>query len=101
MPIARSDVEHIARLARIALDEERLPDLAQQLDRILAHIAVLATAVQDSAVPAAEAAGVALPLRADEGPCIPLSRPLDTFAPEMRDGFFLVPRLETHEESPE
>jgi hypothetical protein len=30
---------------------------------------------------------------------LPLARPRDAFAPEMREGFFLVPRLATHEES--
>jgi aspartyl-tRNA(Asn)/glutamyl-tRNA(Gln) amidotransferase subunit C len=37
------------------------------------------------------------PLRADVGPQIPLARERETFAPSMRDGFFLVPRLSTHE----
>jgi aspartyl-tRNA(Asn)/glutamyl-tRNA(Gln) amidotransferase subunit C len=36
------------------------------------------------------------PLRDDEGPAIPLARPLDAFAPAVRDGFFLVPRLASH-----
>ena len=32
-----------------------------------------------------------------DGTPIPLALPRESFAPEMRDGFFLVPRLETHE----
>ena len=46
------------------------------------------------------AAGVgdaAMPLRIDIGPPIPLARPLESFAPESRAGFLLVPRLATHE----
>jgi hypothetical protein len=39
------------------------------------------------------------PLRADSGPQIPLARPRETFAPKMADGFFLVPRLSTHEDA--
>jgi aspartyl-tRNA(Asn)/glutamyl-tRNA(Gln) amidotransferase subunit C len=39
-----------------------------------------------------------LPLRPDVGPPIPLARERDAFAPSMRDGFFLVPRLSTHED---
>ena len=31
------------------------------------------------------------------GPPFPLARSLDAFAPSVRDGFFLVPRLSTHE----
>jgi hypothetical protein len=30
---------------------------------------------------------------------VSLLRPRDTFAPSMRDGFFLVPRLSTHEDA--
>ena len=29
---------------------------------------------------------------------MPLERPREAFAPQMRDGFFLVPRLSTHED---
>jgi aspartyl-tRNA(Asn)/glutamyl-tRNA(Gln) amidotransferase subunit C len=42
-----------------------------------------------------------MPLRADGGPPYPLAHPRETFAPEMRDGFFLVPRLSTHEDAAE
>jgi hypothetical protein len=37
-----------------------------------------------------------LPLREDHGPPVPLARPLASFAPRMKDGFLLVPRLATH-----
>jgi hypothetical protein len=42
--------------------------------------------------------GCAMALRADVGPPIPLARMPDDFAPVFRDGFFLVPRLSTHED---
>jgi hypothetical protein len=35
-------------------------------------------------------------LAADVGPSVPLTTPISAFAPEWRDGFFLVPRLATH-----
>ena len=37
------------------------------------------------------------PLREDRGPAYALQRPIEHFAPSMRDGFILVPRLATHE----
>ena len=40
-----------------------------------------------------------LPLRPDEGPPIPLGRSREDIAPRMEDGFFLVPRLATHDDS--
>jgi len=36
------------------------------------------------------------PWREDHGPPIRLLRPIEAFAPEVRDGFFIVPRLATH-----
>jgi len=38
------------------------------------------------------------PLRVDVGNQIPLARPREAFAPAMRDGFLIVPRLATHED---
>jgi hypothetical protein len=42
-----------------------------------------------------------MPLRVDTGPPIPLARPPESFAPSMREGFFLVPRLASHEDAAE
>lgn len=101
MAITRDEVERLAALARIALDAERLPALTAHLDRILDHVAVLAE-VDVTGAPAVAGAGTAaLPLRPDIGPPIPLERPLAAFAPEVRDGFVLVPRLATHDEDAE
>jgi aspartyl-tRNA(Asn)/glutamyl-tRNA(Gln) amidotransferase subunit C len=40
-----------------------------------------------------------MPLGADERTSVPLVRARDEFAPLMRDGFFLVPRLATHDDA--
>ena len=37
-------------------------------------------------------------MRSDDALPIPLARAREDIAPEMRDGFFLVPRLSTHED---
>ena len=50
-----------------------------------------------AAVTGVGAAGT--PLRVDGGNQVPLARPREAFAPAMRDGFFLVPRLATHEDA--
>jgi aspartyl-tRNA(Asn)/glutamyl-tRNA(Gln) amidotransferase subunit C len=97
-----ADVRHIAALARLGLDEGRIPSLVAELNGILAHMAVL-SAVDTSAVDAAmpvTARGQA-PLRRDSGEPIPLARSREEFAPQMRDGFFVVPRLSTHEDAEE
>jgi aspartyl-tRNA(Asn)/glutamyl-tRNA(Gln) amidotransferase subunit C len=97
MAVTRADVEHVAHLARMALDEQRLPELVEQLNSILGHMQVLSRVKTDGVIGAASVGDAALPLREDSGPPIPLFRRLDQFAPKMRDGFFVVPRLATHE----
>ena len=94
MSVGFEEVRRIAALARLGVAEDRLPVLAKELSGILEHMAELQR-VDTSGV--AEDAGLAAtPQRADQGPPIPLLRGPDAFAPEFRDGFFIVPRLATH-----
>jgi len=96
MAVTFDDVRHIASLARLSVSEERLPALAGELNAILAHMEALQR-VDVSGVPA-DLAATPMPLRADGGEQLRLARPREDFAPEMRDGFYLVPRLATHED---
>jgi aspartyl-tRNA(Asn)/glutamyl-tRNA(Gln) amidotransferase subunit C len=99
MPVTREDLLHVAALARIALDEASIPRLVRELNGILEHMEVLKR-VDTTGVMGAEAVGDAgMPLRADGGLPYPLAYSREAFAPEMRHGFFVVPRLATHEES--
>ena len=96
MSVSQDDVRHIAALARLGLDAERVPALVAELNGILAHMDVLSK-VDTSVVDAVEGVGTGgMPLREDGGEPYPMARPREAFAPEMRDGFFLVPRLATH-----
>ena len=97
MAISLADVHHIAVLARLGLSDARAASVATELSTILAHMVVLAT-VDTDGVPEATGSGVVeLPLRPDVGPPISMMRPLMSFAPSMRDGLLLVPRLSSHE----
>lgn len=97
MAVTDRDVRHIADLARLGLDPARVDALVRELNGILDHVEVL-SAVDITKVEREDAAAAALAgLRPDVGPPLPLDRPRDAFAPEMRDGFFLVPRLATHD----
>jgi len=94
--VSDDDVRHVADLARLGLDAEVIPTIAAELNGILAHMDVLSK-VNTSMVPAITGVGAAgTPLRVDGGNQIPLARPREAFAPAMRDGFLLVPRLATH-----
>ena len=98
MAVTTDDVRHIAALARLGLEEARIPTLVAELNTILEHMAVLQRA-DTKRVPAAAGVGAeGQPLRADQGPPYPLERPREAFAPQMKDGFVLVPRLATHED---
>lgn len=97
MAVSRDDVMHIAALARLAIPEARIPELVAQLNGILGHMDVLRD-VDTSGAAKAAAADEPLPLRADSGPPLSLAAPIESFAPKVRDGFIIVPRLATHED---
>ena len=101
MAVTIDDVRHIASLARLGLPEGRAAAIVNELNTILAHMDELAK-VDTAGVQEAIGVGAeGLPVRKDLGPPFPLARSLDAFAPSMRDGFFLVPRLSTHESAEE
>jgi aspartyl-tRNA(Asn)/glutamyl-tRNA(Gln) amidotransferase subunit C len=95
------DVRHIASLARLGLPEARAAAIVQELNTILAHMDELAKVDTTGVHEAVGVGAEGLPVRKDAGPPLPLARSLDVFAPSMRDGFFLVPRLSTHESAEE
>ena len=97
MSVSIDDVRHISALARLGLTDERALAATAELNTILAHMEVLSR-VDTADVNEAEETGARMPLRVDRGPPIPLQGPLVSVAPSMRDGFFLVPRLSTHED---
>jgi aspartyl-tRNA(Asn)/glutamyl-tRNA(Gln) amidotransferase subunit C len=101
MAVTREDVLHIAELARLGIDGPRADSLTQELSAILAHMEVLSQ-VDTTAVSATTGIGDGgTPLRPDVSVPPLMERNLESFAPAMRDGFFIVPRLATHEDSAE
>ena len=98
MSVSEDDVRHVAGLARLGLREESVPALVQELNGILAHMDVLQQ-VDLGVVSLAPDDTQGLRMRDDTPAPIPLTRQYEAFAPSMRDGFFLVPRLETHDDT--
>lgn len=99
MAVSEDDVRHIARLARLGLEEggTRVPTLVRELNTILEHMDVLRRV---STLRAQRATGIGsggMPLRMDGGDPVPLARRIEAFAPVVRDGLLLVPRLATHD----
>ncbi len=101
MSVSRDEVQKIAQLAELHVDEAALPALVEQMSRILDYVAQIA------GVPATESAKPFVPgpaavrFRADTADPAPLAFPPDRMAPAFRDGFFLVPRLGAFEASAE
>jgi aspartyl-tRNA(Asn)/glutamyl-tRNA(Gln) amidotransferase subunit C len=100
MAVSIDDVRHIAALARLGLTDERAASLVDELNTILGHMDALSKVRTDGVQEAIGVGARGLPARGDHGAPIPLERSLDAFAPSLRDGFLLVPRLSSHE-SPE
>ena len=98
MSVSLDDVRHVAALARVGVSEERAAALVSELNTILRHMDVLAS-VDTTGIELAPATAEAASAREDIGPPIPLATPREAFAPKTRDGFFLVPRLDTHEDA--
>lgn len=96
MAVSLDDVRHIAALARLGLSDDRARALTAELNTILGHMDALAR-VDTSSVAGTDDEAPGMPLRADAPPPDALARGPEAFGPSMRDGFFLVPRLATHE----
>jgi aspartyl-tRNA(Asn)/glutamyl-tRNA(Gln) amidotransferase subunit C len=101
MAVTREDVLHIAELARLGIDGARADALTKELSAILAHMEVLSQVDTASVPTTSEEGAVGTPLRPDVGVPPLMKGTLESFAPAMRDGFFIVPRLATHEDSSE
>jgi aspartyl-tRNA(Asn)/glutamyl-tRNA(Gln) amidotransferase subunit C len=97
MAVTRKDVQHIAELARLSVTDTEAEGLMLQLNDILSHMDALSAVDTAGITPASGVGSGGTPLRQDSGSAVPLQNPISSFAPEFQDGFFLVPRLSTHE----
>jgi aspartyl-tRNA(Asn)/glutamyl-tRNA(Gln) amidotransferase subunit C len=93
MAIDAATVKKVAKLARIAVPEDRLEPLARELNSILGFIEQLNEVDTDGVQPMTSAVHVALPMRddvvADGGDA---ARALLN-APKSDQGFFVVPKV--------
>jgi aspartyl-tRNA(Asn)/glutamyl-tRNA(Gln) amidotransferase subunit C len=102
MAVSESDVLHVAALARLSIEPVRLPSLVAELNGILAHMEVLERVDATRETGDLGEIRSETPMRFDDaGESVQLEIPREEFAPSMRDGFFLVPRLATHEDQGE
>jgi len=91
--ITRDDVAHLARLARIAMTDEELDRLADELDVILGAVARVQEVTAADIPPTSHALPLTNVLRADEPtPSLGADAALAA-APEAEDGRFRVPQI--------
>jgi aspartyl-tRNA(Asn)/glutamyl-tRNA(Gln) amidotransferase subunit C len=87
------DVDHVARLARLALTDEERERFRAQLGVILEHAARVEEVAADNVEPTAHPLPRANVFRDDvPEPCLPQELALST-APEVEDGRVKVPRI--------
>jgi aspartyl-tRNA(Asn)/glutamyl-tRNA(Gln) amidotransferase subunit C len=89
--LSRSDVEHVAHLARLGLSEAELERLQVQLNHILEQYAILARLETETIPPTAQTIELESILREDEvRPSLPVAAVLGN-APATDGEFILVP----------
>lgn len=91
--ITRDDVEHVARLARLALTGDEVERLTEQLEVILEHAAQVSALDTAGVPPTAHPLPLSNVLRHDEPrPGVPRDEVL-AMAPASEDDRFRVPRI--------
>ena len=93
MSVDQANVRRIAKLARIAVRDDELPHLAQELNAMLAFVEELSTVDLDNSEPMTSVLPMKMKMRQDvvsdhAGPDV-----ITANAPISEDHFFLVPKV--------
>ncbi len=92
MSATLEDVRKAARLARIAMPEDRLEPMTQELNHILDWIEQLNEVDVEGVEPMTSVVDVSLPMRADKVTDGNVRDKVLANAPRSEDGFFVVPK---------
>lgn len=90
MPI-EIDIAHVARLARLGLDESELEVYRRQLGAILEHAAKVQSVATDDVEPTSHPLELTNAFRSDEVRASLDRKEVLSQAPDHADGFFVVP----------
>ncbi|TYC57971.1 Asp-tRNA(Asn)/Glu-tRNA(Gln) amidotransferase subunit GatC [Marinobacter sp. BW6] len=93
MTISRDDIEKVAVLARIRVDDEQVSALEKDLGNILDLVDQLGAADTDSVEPMAHPLDAVQRLRADEVTETNQREAFQAIAPATENGLYLVPRV--------
>ena len=92
MSVTKDDVRKIARLTRIAVAEEKLEDLAQDLTGIMGWIEQLNEVDVEGVEPMTSVVAAKLPMRKDVVTDGNIQDQVLANAPKSDEGFFVVPK---------
>lgn len=93
MSIDVATAAKVAKLARIKVDEDALPALAQEFNAILGFIEQLEEVDVEGVEPMVSVTPMALPMRADVVTDGGQQAKVLANAPDAREGFFSVPKV--------
>lgn len=92
MSVTKDDVRKVARLSRIAVPEERLEEMAGELNGILGWIDQLNEVDIEGVEPMTSVVATSLPMREDVVTDGNIQDQILANAPSSADGFFVVPK---------
>ena len=93
MALTEDNIAQIAHLARVGIRADELAPLAADLTRVLTLVEQLQAIDTSQVEPMAHPASASLWLRDDEVTETDQRERLQAPAPELKDGYFLVPRV--------
>ena len=92
MSLEKSDVEKIAHLARLAIDEKDVPEYTRNLTNILDLVEQMSSVNTDDVAPMAHPLDATQRLRTDEVTESNQREHFQEIAPNVEDGLYLVPK---------
>ena len=96
--ISRDKVEHLAKLARLALTEEELEQCAGQIDGIIANVSAVGKVAADGVEPMSHPHSIQTTMREDVVvPTLTAEQALE-MAPAVQEQRFMVPQILGEEE---
>ena len=93
MSVTNQDVKKVARLARIALPEDQVEPMTDELNNILNWIEQLGEVDVEDVEPMTSVVETSLPMREDVVTDGDIQDKVLANAPKSEDGFFVVPKV--------
>ena len=93
MSLEKADIEKIAHLARLQIEEQDIPEYARSLSSILELVEQMSTVDTNGIVPMAHPLDVAQRLRADVVTEANQREKFQAIAPATENGLYLVPKV--------